>query len=505
MTGPSTKKKNLLKDLPKRLPKALNGDYVIFTFTPNEDNISVTGTSCISDANYVLELPVEASDWRSFGFGQLKSLTIKHREILYSRILNGLEIDKKKEGNVVDLSWVWVIERKEKEFKKARVIQCFVRCYLSKCRRELLKLQRVSATSIQTKLRQRLAVNSVQTRRRQIHSVMVVAKNVRRWQAMRNYSNKLYWHKKLRVIQCAYRTHNAKKTLSQLKYAKKMHEIMCEQEKERAKAKAKEKALEYVRSQKNKQLIGNKAAVYEWEEKKLENIRLEKLRREQEERIERDKEERMQRMREEKILQHKMRIKKRNKKEKEKIREIKRQLKAQRLTAGAANLGDVGLLPKIAAAAGKPLGVNFYEPILIRKNIKHGKSGGGKEHHQYKRGWGTLPDVGVNLKAKEEEKIRIQKELQEYCGVEFGLDLKKSPSVFVTEHEKKNELYWKEEDNRTIKLGDGKRKRGKKKQLVMRAAKERTMNFLSNRERNVLNMIDASPMQQNSSGYQYVN
>ena len=85
------------------------------------------------------------------------------------------------------------------------------------------------------------------------------------------------------------------------------------------------------------------------------------------------------------------------------------------------------------------------------------------------------------------------------------MDLKKSPSVFVTEHEKKNELYWKEEDNRTIKLGDGKRKRGKKKQLVMRAAKERTMNFLSNRERNVLNMIDASPMQQNSSGYQYVN
>jgi len=128
-------KKPNLKTLPFRLPKKLN-EHIIFTFLPNDsnNNIEVRGTSVLTDTIFALELAVEGEDWRSFGFGKLSTLTLKHREILYSRILNGLELKKDGKPFELELSWVWVQERKERERKKAIVVQSAVRITIARRR-----------------------------------------------------------------------------------------------------------------------------------------------------------------------------------------------------------------------------------------------------------------------------------------------------------------------------------------------------------------------------------
>ena len=150
-------------------------------------------------------------------------------------------------------------------------------------------------------------------------------------------------------------------------------------------------------------------------------------------------------------------------------------------------MADTGLLPKLAEAMGKPLGVNFYEPILIRRNIKQGKVLG-------KEGVKLPGGGGVDTLATKNEARNIQGILTDKCGVEYGLRVEGEKEVWVSEHEKKNILYWKDEKRIVQMQFNGKKFKEKKKKKrgggEASESRKATQMFLSRQEQKTLDFLD---------------
>ena len=94
----------------------VGGRRLHLMFSPDKDgSLICTGHDPSCDGSYET-LPIVPADWRSFGFGKYTSLKLKHKQILHSRIANGLDVV---EGEM-RLTWVWVVEAREAREKKER-------------------------------------------------------------------------------------------------------------------------------------------------------------------------------------------------------------------------------------------------------------------------------------------------------------------------------------------------------------------------------------------------
>jgi hypothetical protein len=166
--------------------------------------------------------------------------------------------------------------------------------------------------------------------RRTAGGVLIVSKYVRRFLALKVY--KIIIRNRRSAIKCQtiIRIFIAKKRLFQLQYEREMLKLKMAQERERAQKRARERAQQYVGQLKAKNLVSNKSAVEEWEEKKIAESKVRRLRREEELRVEREKEEWKARERTENIRNYKQRTKERKRGEKRRIKEIQEKLKKTR-------------------------------------------------------------------------------------------------------------------------------------------------------------------------------
>ena len=156
------------------------------TFVKNDaGDLVVRGFDPVSDRTYDT-LPVLPEDWRSFGFGKLSSLKAKHKDILYGRILNGLDVV----DDELRLTWVWVVKARAMREKKAKaeydgalILQCLVRCHNARFAVRTKRDQKRAATSLQSQVRRLIAVKRTSEKRTVFRSTLLLQSCARRLRA----------------------------------------------------------------------------------------------------------------------------------------------------------------------------------------------------------------------------------------------------------------------------------------------------------------------------------
>ena len=191
-------------------------------------------------------------------------------------------------------------------------------------------MQFAASVQVNKLARAKLSKKRLLNMRRTAGGVLIVSKYVRRFLALKVY--KIIIRNRRSAIKCQtiIRIFIAKKRLFQLQYEREMLKLKMAQERERAQKRARERAQQYVGQLKAKNLVSNKSAVEEWEEKKIAESKVRRLRREEELRVEREKEEWKARERTENIRNYKQRTKERKWGEKRRIKEIQEKLKKTR-------------------------------------------------------------------------------------------------------------------------------------------------------------------------------
>lgn len=339
-------------------------------------------------------LPVLAEDWRSFGFGKFSSLKAKHRDILYNRILNGLEL---LEGEL-RLTWVWVVEARAMREKKAKaeynavlLLQCFFRCCIVRTIVKNARDQKRAATALQSQARRRIAANFTSRKRSVLRSTITIQSCIRRLKAkaavdvhrtntraalsiqtrirahnaQKNFGTYKVTTLAARLLQRAIRCHQAYSKLAQKEYDKEQGEIRIREERERAAQRAREMAHQFARDRADLIAHEKKAAHVAWKKRAAKEARAKKQRLQQEEDEKRLKEERIKEEREQNIQVYRTRIAEREREKRKKLRKMQRLLEKQARERGENPAST--FFPKLAMAMGKPLDISYYERALAGK------------------------------------------------------------------------------------------------------------------------------------------
>lgn len=447
--------------------------------------------------------PIVTEDWRSFGFQELSKLKQKHKEILFQRILHGLDIV----DGELRLTWVWVVEARAKkeardllELTSSMKIQCsfrqhqarqktgnirrrnaalvllqsnFRRCYHMRIF-AVLKRNHKAATRIQMCFRVNQAMTEVFNRRERSHAAIIVQAAFRKVAALRKFSDFKRVTKAARKLQSVVRMRAASNVVETLRYARNLELRALREEKERARERAKMVAEQYKREklelERQDKILAHKRWLADKDakiKKKLEEERREEARKKaQEKAIRKD--------RQANIEMYRKRLAKRDRERKRKLKKMQRALSE----AGATDPAADGLLPRLALAIGKPLSNAFGEAALFRKSIKRGKKGGGKELSQYKQ------------KMKPEHYIPDYKESRKQADVGKKA-LLKSMKIEVAKKSPKREKQDKDNASKgvlpTVHPGSGKLSRKPNPH-------DSNMLFLTKKEKIHFNAIDNSPI-----------
>lgn len=146
-------------------------------------DLIVQGSNILND-DFYCTAPILSEDWRSFGFGPLKTLKAKHKALLYKRIVNGLGFNF--EIGELYLTWVWVVEARVAREKKEReericamAMQGIVRRRLAWLRVDSIRKKQKGAIMLQCMSRRATAIKETGERRARFKGSVMIQKVAR--------------------------------------------------------------------------------------------------------------------------------------------------------------------------------------------------------------------------------------------------------------------------------------------------------------------------------------
>ena len=302
------------------------GDLQV-TCSPASSSAGTIGSNSTAATTRVII--VRAADWRSFGFGPLKELKAKHRDMLKRRVVNGLEVADGK----VRLKWVWVLEREKNEKEKCEAIQRAWRArrFRAKLQEIIDKrgLEKKSAEVAQRFVRSalsRMRAKELRLRlaaRIEIHRFVVGY--IRRREALMNSS--------AIAVQFAWRVHRSRKRELRARYEMEQRERAMRDERDRSRARAKEMARRAVRGRERERELKRVREHDAWVRKKMKQRREEIARRRIEEEERRVREEEVKSRRLEAAMAYRDKISRVRRRESKEVR--RRLLEAERRIGGS--------------------------------------------------------------------------------------------------------------------------------------------------------------------------
>ncbi|GMH66812.1 hypothetical protein TrST_g7491 [Triparma strigata] len=361
-------------------------------------DLVVQGSDIMNDEFY-RTAPILPEDWRSFGFGPLKTLKAKHKALLYKRIVSGLGFNF--EIGELYLTWVWVVEarvareKKEREERKgAMAVQGIVRMRLAWLRVDEMRRQMRGAIAMQCMHRRVTAVKRTAEVRARVKSSVVIQKVARARKATLFVKEEREKKRAAVQLQSVVRGRQKRvgfevfraetlaarflQKITRGRIAVKRVVKIRAEERERARIAAEEKERQ-VRLKKERDEQAKKDAILlaqrekvlahqAWERKKKKKA-IERRKKKELEEIQKAKaEEEKKRTRQQNIILMQKRIKKRSV---EKRRRIRRKLKELEKAKGSDNQQDLAsqILPRLALAVGVEIDMtNHYK--AVKRSIK---------------------------------------------------------------------------------------------------------------------------------------
>ncbi|GMH84223.1 hypothetical protein TL16_g09854 [Triparma laevis f. inornata] len=397
-------------------------------------DLIVQGSNILND-DFYCTAPILSEDWRSFGFGPLKTLKAKHKALLYKRIVNGLGFNF--EIGELYLTWVWVVEARMAREKKERE-------------------ERICAMAMQGIVRRRLAWLRVDSIRKKQKGAIMLQCMSRRATAIKESGERRARFKGSVMIQKVARARKGRKVV----------------EGERERIRLLMKVVE-EQARKDAELLAQREkllAHQAWERSKKKKAHEKRKKKEMEETEKARIEEEKRKLREQNIALYQARIKKRSLEKRRRMRKLKKELdSAEAYAVDPASQ----ILPRLALAVGVEIDMtNHYK--AVKKSIKKMSKGG------------KLLKLKLAPVARSElarmDILKSRKKLQE--GVRIVV-------------KKKKRRRRKEVGDPVTDISRDIIEEGRKGGRV--GGYERNKFFLSKKEKMNLNLIDASPVKASSS------